>query len=135
MGETMNKYRFASGHSGMRAAIQFNKYPSINFPFWSLRLPPSRITSPHHPCFFSSRNVEEDACDKEESIELFYSRYPRLFVHAFVLRLLTASRALRKFATFYARLHFINFGFLRFSLHTARRHVVRRFRELRFSFQ
>jgi len=135
----MNKYRFASGHSGMRAAIQFNKYPSINFPFWSLRLPPSRITSPHHPCSSSSRNVEEDACDKEEIHRtISNSRYPRLFVHAFVLRLLTASRALRKFATFYARLHFINFGFLRFSLHTARRRVVRRFRkpcELRFSFQ
>lgn len=55
----------------------------------------------------------------------FIRGIPRVFVHAFVLRLLTAGRALRKSATSCARLHFINSDFLRFPLHTTCRRVVR----------
>lgn len=96
-----------------------------DYPRLAVRAPPSSSSSSSSRIAVTLRWTRATRRSRRTSILFAVSL--RLFAHAFVLRLLTASRALRKPATSYARLHFINFGFLRFSLHTACRRVVRRF--------
>lgn len=120
----MNKYRFIRP-CGM--AVQFNKYLPINFPFWSRAAP---IVTPSDYLislltFYRPSSYLRGGVEGGEASNYFIRRVPRVFVHAFVLRLLTAGRALRKSATSCARLHFINSDFLRFLLHTTCRRVVR----------
>lgn len=130
----MNKYRFASG------ARWFNliNIRLLIFPFGRCTGHHPRIISPHHPRSsvllvadraMLRRTRTTRRASHRNTILLAIS--PRLFVHTFVLRLLTANRAPRKPATSYARLHFINFSFLRFSLHTACCRVARQIRKLR----
>lgn len=99
------------------AAVQFNKYLPINFTFWSRCADPLELP---HLVTHVSTTLLPDGAEKERRGHrtILFVRIPRVFVHAFVLRLLTACRALRKSATSCARLHFINSDFLRFPLHT-----------------
>lgn len=99
----------------------------LGLPRLAVRAPPSSSSSSSSSSRIAVMLRRTRATRRCRRTSILFAVSLCLFAHAFVLRLLTASRALRKPATSYARLHFINFGFLRFSLHTACRRVVRRF--------
>lgn len=130
----MNKYRFIQA-CGTRQFNLINIHLLI-FPFWSLRPGRHPLGLPSRPrqfhtlsstfSSFSSRGPQRGrTCARGWGVpsNYFIRGIPaRICVRAFILRLLTAGRILRKPATSCARLHFINFGFLRFSLCCRARH-------------